>query len=206
MRERDYDRQLGIRTVGEREWEGHDHYHRYEPTPYFALERLFESYRFQKGDRVVDFGCGRGRVAFAIHNRFRVPVVGIEAHAKTFEEALNNKRAYRFKMFDVDEITPPIKFKFGLAEHYRVRPDDNRFYLFNPFSHRVFAKVMGNILDSVAAAPRTIEVILFYPMPEYESILWDLSFQLITEIRVPKVQDKREKFLIYRYPPSGLQE
>ena len=39
-----------------------------------------------KSDSVVDFGCGRGRVAFYIHNRFHVPVTGIEANDKTYEE------------------------------------------------------------------------------------------------------------------------
>src|SRR5690606_1389106 len=171
---REYDRRLGIKTVGLREWDGHDQYHRYEPTPYKALERLFQAYRFRKGDRVVDFGCGRGRVTFSIHNRFHVPVVGIEAHAKTFEEALINKRAYRRK---AKHIAAPIKLKFGLAERYEVQPEDNCFYFFNPFSHRVFEKVMGNIMKSVAKAPRKIDVILFYPVPEYKEILRELSFE-----------------------------
>lgn len=193
---REYDRRLGIKTIGLRDWEGHHHYHGYEPTPYRALERLFEAYRFRPGDRVVDFGCGRGRVTFTIHNRFHVPVVGIEAHAKTYEEALNNKRTYRRK---AKHISAPIKFKYGLAEHYEVQPNDNRFYFFNPFSHRVFQKVVGNIMSSVAAAPRTVDVILFYPMPEYKAVLENLSFQMINKIRVPYVDDPLEKFLIYRY-------
>lgn len=58
------DRRLGIWTVGLREWDGNTQYNRYEATPYHALDRLFEVYRFREGDRVVDFGCGRGRVAF----------------------------------------------------------------------------------------------------------------------------------------------
>lgn len=193
---REYDRLLGIKTTGLREWDGHQHYHRYEPTPYRALERLFQAYRFREGDRVVDFGCGRGRVTFSIHHRFQVPVVGIEAHSKTYEEALMNKRSYTRK---VKHIAAPIKLKYGLAEHYEVQPIDNRFYFFNPFSHRVFKKVMGNIMNSVAAVPRTIDVILFYPMPEYKDILRDLSFQVINKIRIPNVDDEREKFLIYRY-------
>lgn len=194
---REYDRRLGIKTTGLREWHGHDHYHRYEPTPYRALERLFQAYQFREGDRVVDFGCGRGRVTFSIHHRFHVPVVGIEAHAKTYEEAVINKRAYRRK---AKHIPAPIKLKYGLAEHYEVKSIDNRFYFFNPFSDRVFRKVMGNITKSVEATPRSVDVILFYPMPEYKDILKELSFQVINKIRVPEADDDLEKFLIYRYP------
>lgn len=196
MGARKYDRQLGIRTVGLREWDGHDQYNRYEATPYEALERLFQVYRFRKGDRVVDFGCGRGRVTFSIHNRFKVPIVGIEAHDKTYEEALANKSDYRYRAKD---IPAPIKLKYGLAEHYEVKPMDNRFYFFNPFSHKVFQQVMGNIMKSVNETPRTVDVILYYPLPEYKKILRNYSFQMINKVKVPGAEDTREKFLIYRY-------
>lgn len=196
MAARKYDRRLGIQTVGLREWEGHRHYNRYEPTPYEALERLFEAYKFRKGDRVVDFGCGRGRVAFAIHNRFHVPVVGIEAHDKTYEEALANKRSYRF---NARHIPAPIKFKFGLAEHYEIKPADNCFYFFNPFSHRVFQHVIRSIMKSVEETPRTVDVILYYPLPEYKEIVQDSGFQVINRVTVPGADDALDKFLIYRY-------
>lgn len=196
MGARKYDRQLGIRTVGLREWDGHAHYNRYEATPYEALEHLFQVYRFRKGDRVVDFGCGRGRVTFSIHQRFHVPVVGIEAHDKTYEEALANKSGYRFK---AKRPPAPIKFKYGLAEQYEVKPIDNRFYFFNPFSHRVFQRVVKNIMKSVKKTPRTVEVILFYPLPEYKEVLRNHSFELINKVKVPDADDALEKFLIYRY-------
>lgn len=199
MAARKYDRQLGIRTVGMREWKGHRHYNRYEATPYEALERLFEAYRFQAGDRVVDFGCGRGRVTFSIHHRFHVPVVGIEAHDKTFEEALENKSSYRVR---AKHIPAPIKLEYGLAEHYEVKPSDNRFYFFNPFSDLVFSKVMRNIMRSVHQSPRSVDVILYYPLPEFKEILSKHSFRLINRIRVPEAEDKYDKFLIYRYSAS----
>lgn len=201
MAARKFDRQLGIKTVGLREWTGHNHYNRYEATPYEALERLFEVYRFRKGDRVVDFGCGRGRVTFAIHHRFRVPVVGIEAHDKTYEEALANKGSYRARAKRIDA---PIKLKYGLAEHYEVKPTDNRFYFFNPFSDRVFHKVMSNIAKSVQRTPRSVDVILYYPLPEYKDVVHDFGYHLINKVTLPGTDDAYEKFLIYRLPePDG---
>lgn len=199
MGERFYDRQLGIKTVGLREWDGHKHYNRYEATPYKALEELFRVYRFRQGDRVVDFGCGRGRVAFAIHHRFHVPVVGIEAHHKTFEEALNNKITYRTR---AKHIAAPIKLKYGLAEQYEVKPEENRFYFFNPFSHRVFEKVMVNIMKSVREAPRAVDVILYYPLPQYKKVLERLPFQMINKVKRPDAEDAFEKFVIYRLRPE----
>ncbi len=103
-----YDQELGIRTTGLREWEGHSAYNRYEATPYRALDALFLAYSIKARGRVVDFGCGRGRVVFYIHRRFQVPVVGIEANDKTYEEALINKRRYREK---ARHIKAPIRLK-----------------------------------------------------------------------------------------------
>lgn len=193
-----YDRELGIRTVGLREWDGNSQYNRYEATPYEALDRLFEAYRFRKGTRVVDFGCGRGRVTFYIHNRFNVPIVGIEAHDKTFEEALDNKSYYRLK---AKHVEAPIRLKYGLAEHYEVKPEENCFYFFNPFSHKVFKQVMDNIMKSLQKHPRQAEIILYYPLPEYKEILQANSFRLINKVKVPGAFDFREKFLIYRFRP-----
>lgn len=198
MDPRQYDRKLGVKTVGLREWDAKGRYNRYEATPYRALEQLCKNYRLRKGDRLVDFGCGRGRVAFFLHHRFHVPVIGIEAHDKTYEEALVNLRSYRYR---ARHIAAPIEFRFGLAEQYEVQPEENRFYFFNPFSHEVFQKVMENIMGSVAAAPRIVEVILYYPLTEFKQVMRGLGFQLINKVKVPGAKDVREMFLIYRYMP-----
>ena len=119
MRERKQDKLLGIRTVGIREWKGGQvHFNRYEATPYKALEILFENYKLDESDQVVDFGCGRGRVAFYIHNRFHVPVTGVEVNDLTFEEALDNKARYQRK---AKHISAPINFEYGNADHYEVK-------------------------------------------------------------------------------------
>ncbi len=197
-KEREYDGLLYIKTVGIREWlDRAVHYNRYEATPYVALDKLCKSYKFRKKDRVVDFGCGRGRVAFYIHNKFHVPVTGIEVNDRTYDEALDNKWRYRQK---ARHIKAPIKFKFGLAEQYEIKPTDNKFYFFNPFSVKVFKKVVKNVLHSVKKEERPVDIILYYPMPKYKEFLnTKTSFQLINKIRVPGAADEREKFLIYRY-------
>lgn len=193
-----HDRDLGIKTVGLREWAGQSQYNRYEATPYEALDTLFRSYKIKKNQQVVDFGCGRGRVTFYIHRRFQVPVIGIEAHDKTYEEALDNKAGYRIK---AKHIPAPIRLKYGLAEHYEIKPHDNCFYFFNPFSGKVFKKVMANIMESVAKHPRAIDLILYYPLPEYKKVVKSYSFRKMNKIRVPGAQDAHEKFIIYRHLP-----
>jgi len=204
MGERKLDRSLNIKTIGIREWgDGEVHYNRYEATPYAALDKLFERYKLDKSDSVVDFGCGRGRVAFYIHNRFHVPVTGIEANDKTYEEALNNIESYRLR---AKHIKAPIKFKYGLAEQYEIKPEENRFYFFNPFSIKIFRKVVNNILESVKEYPRTVDLIIYYPTVQYKQFLRkDTPFELINKIRIPGKTDKREKFLIYRLRQQDIE-
>lgn len=197
-----YDKELGIKTTGLREWSGQRHYNRYEATPYEALETLFKSYKIKKHHRVVDFGCGRGRVALFIHRHFQVPVVGIEAHDKTYSEALENKRSYRLKN---KRIPASIRLKYGLAEHYEIKRQDNCFYFFNPFSSNVFAKVIKNIVSSVKRVPRTVDLILYYPLPEYKEIVRQYPFRKINKIRVPGAQDGYEKFIIYRLKEEDVE-
>lgn len=195
--ERKYDLALNIRTVGLREWrDSNKHYNRYEATPYKALEKLFSKYKLSEADQVVDFGSGRGRVAFYIHNRFQIPVIGVEANEQTLDEAFQNKYSYRRT---ASHIPAPIRFEFGLAEQYEVQPTHNCFYFFNPFSVHIFKRVVRNIISSFEKNPRIIDLILYYPIAEYKQFLHNHTrFRLINKVRLSGVQDPREKFVIYR--------
>lgn len=205
MHERQYDKILGIRTVGLREWkDSASLYNRYEATPYKALDQLFNAYKLREGDQVVDFGSGRGRIAFYINNKFQVPVTGIEANDITFGEALDNKERYRRK---AKHIKAPINFEFGLAEHYEIKPEENKFYFFNPFSVKIFRQVINNIIKSVEENKRVVDIIIYYPLPEYKQFLRNKTpFQLINKVRVSGRKDKLEKFVIYRMRPEEDEE
>lgn len=195
MAERKYEEKLNIRTTGLREWRNETQYHRYEATPYKALDELFKYYKLKPGDEVVDFGCGRGRVSFYIHNRFKIPVTGVEVNDQTFDEALDNKRSYRYQAGDIEA---PIRFNYALAEQFDVEDTDTVFYFFNPFSATIFKQVVQNILKSVERKKRPIDLILYYPTGSYTRFMENTPFKLMNKIRVPGAQDKKEQFLVYR--------
>ena len=199
MLERKYDDLLQIRTAGIREWREGDEqerYSRYEATPYAALNALFRAYKIKPTDQVVDFGCGRGRVCFYIHKHFNVPVTGIENNDLTFTEALKNKEVYREKFH---YLSAPIRFEYGLAEQYPIQPEENVFYFFNPFSPEIFKQVIHNILRSVKEHPRTVDIIFYYPLPEFhEFLLTETPFQLINKVKAYDKHGKYGKFHIYR--------
>lgn len=199
MKEYYYEKLLNIKTGGNQQgFHKSFHYHRYEPTPYSALEELFKHYKLHASDRVVDFGCGKGRLSFYIHYFFHANVTGIEMDHTLFHEAVENRRSYGRKTKNHLE---KIQFICCLAEEYEIHPQDNRFYFFNPFSIQVFRRIMNNILVSVEQAKRDIELILYYPSEDYIYFLEnDTAFELKVEAHVPFVykHNPNERFLVYR--------
>ncbi len=194
-----YDKLLNIKTMGDQKVDSRiAHYHRYEPTPYFGLEALFEQYKLKSSDRFVDFGCGKGRLNFYVHYLFDATVIGIEMNKTFYQEAVANQYRYREKYKKGEE---KIFFQCCLAEEYAIHPSDNRFYFFNPFSIQIFIKVINNILSSVELFDREIELIVYYGSDEYIYYLENqTSFELVEEVILPRLYEHNpyERFLIYR--------
>ncbi|WP_391118604.1 class I SAM-dependent methyltransferase [Psychrobacillus sp. L3] len=200
MKEQEHDRLLRIKTEGIREWQHQSaHYNRYEATPYIALEALFDEYDCASTDQFVDFGCGKGRFPFYIHHHLHVSVTGVEMSGQLYQESMENLVNY---MGRSKQTRAYIGFERMLAEEYKVDFKDNRFYFFNPFSLQIFQKVISNILQSVEKHARSVDVILYYPTPEYIQFLEErTAFELLKEVKVQELyeQNSNERFIIFRY-------
>ena len=199
MDETYYDDLLNIKTAGDQMgFNDSFHYHRYEPTPYLALETLFNQYELKSSDHIVDFGCGKGRLNFYIHHLFHASVVGIEMNETFYQEAIQNSKSYLKKHKHSED---KIHFQCCLAEEYQISSTDNRFYFFNPFSIQIFMKIINHILQSVEKSKRDIELVLYYPSEDYIYFLENLtSFELKQEVILPGLYEHnpQEQFLIYR--------
>ena len=199
MKENDYDELLNIKTGGNQlGFNDSLHYHRYEPTPYSALELLFNSYELKSSDRIVDFGCGKGRLNFFISYLYQASVVGVEMNKDFYLEAVKNRTNYMKKVKTCDNS---MEFHCCLAEEYKIDYRDNRFYFFNPFSVQIFMKIINNILLSFEKHPRQIELILFYVSEDYIYFLENQTgFELKEEIKLPHLseRDSYERFVIYQ--------
>lgn len=199
MKEKYYDKLLNIKTYGEQKnFNQSLHYHRYEPTPYSALEVLFQHYELKSSDQVIDFGCGKGRLIFYIHYFFHANVVGIEMNEDFYQNAVENRKSYLRKSSNSKD---KLHFHCCIAEEYQIDLNDNRFYFFNPFSIQVFMKIIHNILRSVEKFKREIELILYYPSEDYIFFLENqTNFELKKEIILPELykQNPNERFLIYK--------
>ena len=89
-------------------------------------------------------------------------VIGIDHSPKLLEGAHENLERY-----DGDGN---IEFVCSKAEDY-CPIEANRFYLFNPFSTRVFRKVLDRIGESVKKNPREILIFFYYSTIEYKLYL-----------------------------------
>ena len=199
MNEKDRDRALHIKTtsVGE-PLDQSSHYHHYEATPYWILDELFNAYKLEKTDGLVDYGCGKGRILYYVHNRFQIPVTGIEMNQQLYQEALANGTSY---MRNRKKSSGSVRIECCYAEKYEVAASENCFFLFNPFSLQIFMKTVDQILASVERHKRTVDIILYYPAMEYTEYLeTSTPFKLYQEVKMPGISEinTRERFSIYR--------
>lgn len=204
MKEHEGDRYLNIDTTGT-QWvsEATLHHNRYEPTPYVHLKELFNRYPVRSEDGLVDFGCGKGRLNFYVHDRFGCRATGIELNTSFYGEAQKNLKAY-IRNSRHRNAVDNIRFHCRMAQDYEVHLEDSIFYFFNPFSVQIFMKVVDNILRSAETYPRKLDIILYYPSSEYIDFLErHTAFELHEALDLPAInKDPAEQFLIYRfYPP-----
>lgn len=188
-----WDRLLQIRTTG-REDTGADQYrYPYEPTPYPVLERLANSGYTRKGNTLLDYGCGKGRVDFFLSWQLRCRTIGVEYDERIYDKAVENQKT----AVSAERTT----FKLTDAEHFAVPESVDRIYFFNPFSLELLRKVFGRILESWYGAPRKILFFFYYPSDEYISYLMTVDeLDFLDEIDCRDLfpgDDPRERIIIF---------
>lgn len=157
------DKLLGIRTTGRDESHASIDNNPYEPTPYAVLERIASSGHVRKGNLLVDYGCGKGRVGLFLSYHTRCQSLGVERDRWLFEAALRNRasapsgRRATFVQADACSFVPP--------------PEADRFYFFNPFSVEVFDRALSGIRRSLGENPREARLLLYYPDDAYRATL-----------------------------------
>jgi SAM-dependent methyltransferase len=195
-KENSWDKHLQIKTVGRDDTNSDEYRYLYEPTPYSVLERLASTGLFGKGDAVLDYGCGKGRVGFFMSYRTKAEAVGIEYDEAIYQNALENSKT----------AIPKAKAEFVLtrAEEYEVPPEINRCYFFNPFSVEILQKAMARIIESWYADPREILLFFYYPSDEFMCYLMTVDeLEFYDEIDCADLfegNDSRERIMVFELP------
>lgn len=158
-----WDKLLKIKTSGRDDSRSDQYRYPYEPTPYSVLERLaFKGY-IGKKNKLIDYGCGKGRVGFFLSYQTRCHSIGIEYDDRIFKSAVENKKSA--------VSSGRSEFLLQNAEAYRVPQEADRFYFFNPFSVEILQSVLERIKESYYENPREMLLFFYYPSDEYISCL-----------------------------------
>lgn len=215
MKEVYYEKLLSIDTIkAETRMDKNKLYNRYEPTPYEVLEKLLDAYEISDRDHLVDFGSGKGRVAFFLNYFTGAGVTGVELVTEFHDKSIKNHRLYRNTNTRTSNISSDPKpnnnphkskifFVNDYAERYAISKFENKFFFFNPFNKRIFISVVNNIIRSYEEHNRSIDIIMYYPSVDFIDYLEDKTvFNHLMDIDTTREShlkiDTREKISIYR--------
>lgn len=194
MKEEKWDKLLQIRTTGRDDSHADQYRYPYEPTPYPVLERLANSGYIRKGNTLLDYGCGKGRVDFFLSWQTRCRSIGIEYDERIYEKAVENQ--------NMSSASGRVTFQAVDAGEFPVPESVDRIYFFNPFSLEILQKVISRIRDSYYEAPREILLFFYYPSDEYISFLMTVNeLTFYDEIDCGDLydgKDRRERIVIFK--------
>lgn len=194
MKEEKWDKLLQIRTTGRDDSHADQYRYPYEPTPYPVLERLANSGYIRKGNTLLDYGCGKGRVDFFLSWQTRCRSIGIEYDERIYEKAVENQ--------NMSSVSGRVTFQAVDAGEFPVPESVDRIYFFNPFSLEILQKVISRIRDSYYEAPREILLFFYYPSDEYISFLMTVNeLTFYDEIDCGDFydgKDSRERIVIFK--------
>lgn len=195
-----WDKTLRIRTSGRDDSRADQFRYPYEPTPYSVLERLANTGLIRKGNVLLDYGCGKGRVDFFLSHQTRCRAIGIEYDERIWQKAEENRNSGSF----VDKVS----FVCMDAREFDVPVDVDRIYFFNPFSVGILQRVLARIRDSYYESMREILLFFYYPSEEYVSCLMEEDeLMFYDEIDCRDLfpgEDPRERILMFEFP--GIEE
>lgn len=195
-----WDKTLRIRTTGRDDSRADQFRYPYEPTPYSVLERLANTGLIRKGNVLLDYGCGKGRMDFFLSRQTRCRAIGIEYDERIWQKAEENRNSGSF----VDKVS----FVCMDAREFDVPVDVDRIYFFNPFSVGILQRVLARIRDSYYESMREILLFFYYPSEEYVSCLMEEDeLMFYDEIDCRDLfpgEDPRERILMFEFP--GIEE
>ena len=153
------DRFLKIKTNGRDDSNSNFINYPYEATPYCVLHILANSEHIRKKDKLIDFGCGKGRVSFYLSYSRKVSMIGVEYDERLYNAALENKK----RCISASKV----EFIYSNASDYEIEDDVTGAYFFNPFSVEILKEVISNIKKSILESDREFKLFFYYPSKEY---------------------------------------
>lgn len=191
--EEKWDKLLKIKTSGRDDTQADQYRYPYEPTPYSVLERLANTGYIRKGNTLLDYGCGKGRVDYFLSYQTRCHSIGIEYDERIYKKAMENQATA--------VSGNRVQIEMENAEWFIIPKDVDRIYFFNPFALEILRKVMHRILDSYYESPRKLQLFFYYPSDEYVSYLMTVGeLMFLDEVDCRDLfagNDRRERIIVF---------
>lgn len=192
--ELELDKLLKIKTSGRDDSNSNLTNFPYEPTPYSVLQELSNTLYISKQDKIIDYGCGKGRVDFFLAYYNKAKMIGVEYDLRLFNKALENHS----KAISSNRV----EFVNCCASKYEVPDDVTGAYFFNPFSIKILKDVIINIKKSKERNNREIKLFFYYPSKEYLEFISQnediVHLEDIDCMNLFKNKDKKEYIAIYK--------
>jgi len=158
----------------------------YAPTATTSFFRMLRQIKVDFSKFVfIDFGCGKGKALLLASQLPFKEIIGIELWSEMISVAEENLKSYtgnrKCKTFQLHYMD---------ASEFPIPSDPGIFYFFDPFREEVMQKVLENIRQSLAAAPR--EIYIIYCEPERPDLLDRSGF--LTPIK------QTARYSIYKTP------
>ncbi|MDE3103663.1 MAG: hypothetical protein KGK08_00675 [Acidobacteriota bacterium] len=151
----------------------------------------------------LDLGCGKGRaIMLASQLPFR-ECIGVELNADLAAVAAANLKTFQ----RTGAPLSPSRIVHGDAATFALPMGPCLLFLYNPFSTRVAAQLLGHLQRSLAAAPRPLDVLYFTPHahalfcshPQVE-LLWQRPVAISPEEAAAEpVRDVEDLCAAYRF-------
>jgi len=131
----------------------------YEAVDYMLLRRYMKPVRLGGDDVVFDIGCGMGRMLCLFARRSVRKCIGIEFDRELAQIAVSNSRSLRGRR-------APIEVRCGdaIEADYSEGPV---YWMFNPFGVATMRQVLSRIRESLARAPRCVQLAYINPLHEH---------------------------------------
>ena len=191
LTEEQWEKKLNIRTGGGSNHTADGENFPYEPTPYSVLLRLAGSGYLTRENKLVDYGCGKGRASILLSRLTGCRVTGIDYNEYLVAAAEENLSRSRGK---------GIIFLHMAAEQFELTDEDS-FFFFNPFSEVILKRVIDQILWSWYENPRKMQLFFYYPTDEDVALLTGTQeLMFADEIDCSDLfhgDQKRERILVF---------
>ena len=101
------------------------------------LQTLANSGYIKKNDKLIDYGCGKGRVDFYLAYSVKVKMIGVEFDTRLYNSALKNSQTAI--------SSTRVTFVNCDARDYAIDIDVTGAYFFNSFNIEVLECVINNL-------------------------------------------------------------